>query len=71
MDKELLQRFDNMEKKIELILQLLQHNQKTDIRVIEHIDFIENIYGNVKKPLDFVCNNINNFIECEKDIKDK
>ena len=31
-----------------------------------HIDFVENVYDNVKNPLGFICRKMNNFVGTEK-----
>ncbi len=45
----------------------MENNQEViknnSINMNNHIDFINNIYDNVKKPLSYVTNKINNYIE--------
>ena len=43
-----------------MILELLKDNSKDCKKMSSHIDFIDNVYENVKAPLNFVCNSINN-----------
>ena len=50
-----------LEEKIDLIIKLLDNNiSKNCEKMKDHIDFIENIYDNVKNPLGFICSKINN-----------
>jgi uncharacterized coiled-coil protein SlyX len=61
---------DNLEKtrdKVDLLEKNMEKiNNKIDSDVLveckkmgSHIDFIEDIYDNVKHPLDFICNKVN------------
>ena len=51
---------DDIDKKCDMILELLKDNSKDCKKMSSHIDFIDNVYENVKAPLNFVCNSINN-----------
>ena len=54
-------RLEIIETKLDSILEFL----KTDIdtkcsKMSSHIDFIETIYENIKYPLEFICDKVNN-----------
>ena len=50
----------DINKKCDIILELLKDNSIDCKKMSSHIDFIDNVYENVKAPLNFVCNSINN-----------
>ena len=58
--------FKTMQEKIDLIdLKLINTNQKIDEDLLKeckkmgsHIDFVENVYDNVKHPLGYICKKI-------------
>jgi len=50
----------DINKKCDMILELLKDNSIDCKKMSSHIDFIDNVYENVKAPLNFVCNSINN-----------
>ena len=57
-------KLDNLDNKLNKILKLLEDNSVDCKKMSSHIDFIDNIYENVKMPLNFVCDSINSkFIE--------
>ena len=51
---------EDIDKKCDMILELLKDNSKDCKKMSSHIDFIDNVYEYVKAPLNFVCNSINN-----------
>ena len=58
-----------LEKKIDKILELLEKDCK---KMSDHIDFIENVYDNVKMPFYYVMNKVNYLASSEnKNILDK
>tara|TARA_B110000967_G_scaffold75553_1_gene78217 strand:- start:573 stop:809 length:237 start_codon:yes stop_codon:yes gene_type:complete len=60
MDPEIKIRFDNLEKKLDLILLLLENDVKPNCnKMSSHIDFIDTVYENVKNPLGFICSKVN------------
>lgn len=60
--QELIKRTDNIDEKLNKIISILNNDlQKNTQKMANHIDFIENIYNNVKSPLGFLCNKINYF----------
>ena len=57
---KLINKVDILEEKIDNIIKILNNDIKTNTaKMGSHIDFIENIYENVKSPLGFICNKIN------------
>lgn len=57
---ELKQNVISLENKLDLIINLLDGDVKHNCeRMGKHINFIENVYENVKNPLNFLCNKIN------------
>ena len=45
-------KIDELEKKIDIILNLLKYDIKENCNKMgKHIDFVENVYDNVKNPL--------------------
>ena len=61
---------NEIEKKLDIIIELLTKNSKSCNKMSEHIDFVENVYENVKHPLSFICNKINSIVS-QKSIKNK
>jgi len=52
-------KLDNLETKLDNILKLLDSNSKDCKKMSSHIDFIDDIYTNVKAPMNYICNSIN------------
>ena len=50
MNTEILEKLTNIDKRLEKIENILLSQQVDSKKMSEHIDFIENIYDNVKKP---------------------
>ena len=54
---------EKIENKLNLIIELLEGRiDKQCSKMGEHIDFVENVYENVKNPLGFICNKLNKYI---------
>jgi hypothetical protein len=54
-------KINNLEDSIDKINSKIETEIKTDCKKMsEHIDFIENVYNNIKKPLNYMCNILNN-----------
>ena len=51
-----------LEKKIDKILELLETDCK---KMSNHIDFVENVYDNVKMPFYYVMNKVNYLVSSE------
>jgi uncharacterized protein YaaN involved in tellurite resistance len=49
-------RFEKIEQKIDKILELLEKDCK---KMTDHIDFIENVYDNVKSPFYYLMDKVN------------
>lgn len=48
-----------VEEKLDKILKILEGDlTKNCEKMSEHIDFIDNVYDNVKNPLGFICNKV-------------
>lgn len=66
--KELKEEMKEMNKKLDLILNFLEKDVKVNCdKMGEHIDFVENVYDNVKNPLGYLCNKINFFSNKNKE----
>ena len=64
-DKDLYKRIDKIEtqineldKKLDKIVNLLEYNKKNCEKMGHHIDFVDGVYENVKNPLGYVCSKI-------------
>jgi hypothetical protein len=58
--EDIERRLSEMEKKLDLILSLLEENVKPNCdKMGSHITFVESVYDNVKNPLGFICNKVN------------
>ena len=54
------ERLIRIEGKLDLILKLLEEDVKPNCgKMGSHIDFVEDVYDNVKNPLGFICNKVN------------
>tara|TARA_B100000900_G_scaffold324675_1_gene284362 strand:+ start:5017 stop:5280 length:264 start_codon:yes stop_codon:yes gene_type:complete len=54
------ERLKIVEEKVDEILSILKGNiQPNCEKMGSHIDFVENVYDNVKNPLGFLCSKIN------------
>ena len=54
------EKIDNIEEKIDKIYKILNSELKEDCKKMSlHIDFIENIYSNVKSPLGYFFDTLN------------
>ena len=57
------QKLEDLDKKIERLTSLIQNHVVADCnKMIEHINFVETIYDNVKNPLGFLCSKINFYV---------
>ena len=55
-------KIDNIDQKLTDLIILMNDNKKDCEKMSSHIDFIDSVYENLKAPIDFVCNIINNRI---------
>ena len=52
-------RMNEIDLKLVTILELLQNDIRPNCKKMSsHIDFIDNVYENVKNPLGFICNKV-------------
>ena len=52
-------KIDDLDDKINDILLLLERDVKPNCsKMSSHIDFIDDVYSNVKNPLGFICNKV-------------
>jgi uncharacterized protein (DUF342 family) len=56
---DLEKQFERMEKKMDKILELLEKDCK---KMTDHIDFVENVYDNVKMPFYYVMDKVNHLV---------
>jgi hypothetical protein len=58
---------DSINNKLDEIISILNKDiTKNTKKMSDHIDFIENVYENVKSPLGFVCSRIKYYIGTKK-----
>ena len=55
-------KIDNIDQKLTDLIILMNDNKRDCEKMSTHIDFIDSVYDNLKAPIDFVCNRINNRI---------
>ena len=56
------ERLDRLENKIDQIIELLNGDLKSNCdKMAGHIEFVENVYDKVKKPLGYICNKVKSF----------
>ena len=56
-------KIDQIDKKLDEILLILKKDISKNTRKMgDHVDFVENVYENVKSPLGFLCNTITHYI---------
>jgi len=54
----------DLDIKLNKILNLLEQDVQPNCKKMSsHIDFVDNVYENVKNPLDYLCNKINNLTD--------
>ena len=63
-------KYENIENKLDIIINLINKNSKNCNKMGEHIDFVENVYEKVKNPLGFICNKVNSFISLSSSKED-
>lgn len=52
---------NNLDNKINLLINTINKDVKENCeKMSSHIDFIENVYENVKAPMDYICDKFNN-----------
>jgi hypothetical protein len=65
--ENLNEKIENLNEKLDQILLILNKDiSKNTKKMGEHIEFVENVYENVKSPLGFICNTIKHYIGTKK-----
>ncbi len=60
---KLEQLYERIEQKLDQILEIIDTKISTSCNKMSgHIDFVENVYDNVKNPLGFICNRVSKLI---------
>lgn len=60
---ELEKQYSRIEEKLDLIISIFQKDVAPNCEKMSgHIDFVENVYENVKNPLGYICNKVGSFI---------
>ena len=55
--------YERIEKTLDQILEVIDKKiSKSCNKMSSHIDFVENVYDNVKNPLGFLCNKVSGFM---------
>lgn len=67
--KNIEKKIENLETKLDILIELNKKNNDSCKKMSEHIDFVDNVYENVKHPLGYLCNKITKVIG--NDIKDQ
>lgn len=65
--EKLSEKIENLNEKMDQVLLILNKDvSKNTKKMGDHIDFVENVYENVKSPLGFICNTIKHYIGTKK-----
>lgn len=60
---ELEKQYSRIEEKLDFIISIFQKDVAPNCEKMSgHIDFVENVYENVKNPLGFICNKVGSFM---------
>ena len=60
---QLENQYSRIEEKLDLIISIFDDKvSKNCEKMSGHIDFVENVYENVKNPLGFICNKVGSFM---------
>lgn len=60
---ELEKQYSRIEEKLDLIISIFKKDVAPNCaKMSGHIDFVENVYDNVKNPLGYLCNKVGSFI---------
>jgi len=61
--KQILEKLENIDTRLVRVESLLQGPiQNNTEKMKQHIDFIEDVYENVRNPLGIICNKINSLV---------
>ena len=73
MDDRLIaieEKIDALDIKLQKIWDLLENNVSKNCEKMEtHIEFVENVYDNVKQPLQYICDSFNTLMIRNEDTK--
>ena len=59
-ENELLKKIEIINNKIDKLLEISEKNKENCDKMDKHINFIENIYDNIKNPLGYICSKVKN-----------
>jgi hypothetical protein len=65
--EEIITILNDINKKLDRIEERLINLEKIEEKMDTHIDFIEEVYNNIKHPLNYVTNKINNYLQYGSD----
>ena len=61
-------KFDRIEKKLDKIVELLEKDCK---KMVDHIDFVENVYDNIKMPFYYVMDKVSLLVRDKKLLREE
>ena len=64
--EKILKKLDIIEERLTLLTEEIEEIKKSNNKMDNHIDFIENIYNNIKTPFHYVLNRISNIMILDK-----
>lgn len=60
--EEINKKIEELDTKVDKILNILKKDVSVNTKKMsDHINFVENVYENVKYPLGFICNTVTNY----------
>ena len=65
--KELEIKLNKIEQKLDKIIELLEKDCK---KMVDHIDFVENVYDNIKMPFYYVMDKVSLLVTDKKMLRD-
>ncbi len=67
---DILNRLDKIEEQLNKMNTIQEEVKKSTLNMDNHIEFINDIYDNVKKPLSYVSNKINNYMDYSSKLRE-
>tara|TARA_B100001059_G_C17724747_1_gene522779 strand:- start:849 stop:1088 length:240 start_codon:yes stop_codon:yes gene_type:complete len=64
--EKVLKKLEIIEERLALLTEEIEDIKKSNNKMDNHIDFIENIYNNIKTPFHYVLNRISNIMILDK-----
>ena len=58
--RQIERQIENIEMKLDKAIEMLENNNKDCKKMSTHIDFVDGVYENIKAPMNYICNSINN-----------